>query len=83
MPLCGKRIRASQVFDSAVTKGIWRVQLSHVAPVRAARFDDPGLVSCAGLVPALGLAARAGLTELADRHLTAARVSRLGPRWRR
>src|SRR6266487_2814711 len=72
MPLCGRRIRASQVFDSAVTKGIWRVQLSHAAPVRSARFDDPSLVSCAGLVPALGLAARAGLADLADRHLTVA-----------
>jgi len=72
MPLCGKRIRASQDFDSAVTKGIWRVQLSHVAAVRSARFDDPGLVSCAGLVPVLGLAGRAGLAELADRHLTVA-----------
>jgi len=72
MPLCGKRIRASQVFDSAVPKGIWRVQLSHAAPVRSARFDDPGLVSCAGLVPALAMAGRAGLTDLADRHLTVA-----------
>src|SRR6266702_1833982 len=72
MPLCGRRIRASQVFDSAVTKGIWRVQLSHAAPVRSARFDDPSLVSCAGLVPALGLAARAGLADLADRRLTVA-----------
>jgi Transposase DDE domain group 1 len=72
MPLCGWRIRASQVFDSAVTKGIWRVQLSHAAPVRSARFDDPGLVSCAGLVPALALGGRAGLADLADRHLTVA-----------
>jgi hypothetical protein len=72
MPLCGKRIRASQVFDSAITKGIWLVQLSHGSPVRSARFDDPGLVSGAGLVPALILAGRAGLAELADRHLTVA-----------
>jgi hypothetical protein len=33
-------------------------------------FDEPNLVSHAGLVPAMGLAARAGLIELADRHLT-------------
>jgi hypothetical protein len=72
MPLCGKRIRASRVFDSAVTKGIWRVQLFHVAPVRSARFDDPALVSCAGLVPVLRLAGRAGLAALADRQLTVA-----------
>jgi|SoimicmetaTmtLMB_FD_contig_121_4824_length_1919_multi_2_in_0_out_0_2 hypothetical protein len=70
MPLCGKRIRASRVFDSAVTKGIWRMQLSHVAPVRDARFDDPGLVSTAGLVPVLALAQRAGLVEWADALLT-------------
>jgi hypothetical protein len=70
MPLCGRRIEASQVHDSAVTKGIWQVQLSHVAPVRCARFDDPSLVSSAGLVPALSLAQRAGLAELADRHLS-------------
>ncbi len=45
-------------------------QLSHVDPVRSARFDDPSLVSCAGLVPVLALAVRAGLTDLADGHLT-------------
>jgi hypothetical protein len=33
-------------------------------------FDDPGLVSCAGLVPALAMAQRAGLFELAGEHLT-------------
>jgi hypothetical protein len=43
-----------------------------VAPVRSARFDDPSLVSAAGLVPALALAGRAGLTDLTDRHLTVA-----------
>jgi hypothetical protein len=72
MPLCGKRIRAVEEPILAVTKGIWQVQLSHVDPVRSARFDDPSLVSAAGLVPALGLAQRAGLAELADRHLSVA-----------
>ena len=48
------------------------MQLSHVAPVRSARFDDPALVSCAGLVPVLRLAGRAGLAALADRQLTVA-----------
>jgi hypothetical protein len=34
----------------------------------AARFDDPDLVSCAGLVPVMRLAQRCGLAELvADR----------------
>jgi DDE family transposase len=46
------------------------VRLSHVDPIRSARFDDPSLVSAAGLVPALGLARWAGLVELADAHLT-------------
>jgi hypothetical protein len=32
-------------------------------------FDDPNLVSCAGLGPVLQLAERAGLHELVDRHL--------------
>jgi Transposase DDE domain group 1 len=56
--------------DSTVTKGIWRMQLSHAAPMRSAAFDDPNLVSYAGLVPAVALAGRAGLQQLADRHLT-------------
>lgn len=46
------------------------MQLSHASSVRSARFDDPNLVSFAGLVPAAGLAGRAGLEELADRHLS-------------
>ena len=33
-------------------------------------FDEPNLVSHAGLVPAMSLAAKAGLTALADRHLS-------------
>ncbi len=46
------------------------MQLSHVFPVRSAVFDQLNLVSHAGLVPAMGLARRAGLVALADRHLT-------------
>jgi len=46
------------------------VQLSHAFPVRSVVFDEPNLVSHAGLVPAMGLAARAGLLGLADRQLT-------------
>jgi len=46
------------------------VQLSHVVPVRSAVFDEPNLVSCAGLIPVAALAARAGLRELSDEHLT-------------
>ncbi len=48
------------------------MQLSHAHPVRSACFDDPSLVSAGGLVPALALAQRAGLIELAGEHLTVA-----------
>ena len=70
MPLCGKRIAAVEEAIRAVTKGIWRVQLSHAAPTRSAVFDDPNLVSFAGLVPAMALAERAGLSALAGGHLS-------------
>lgn len=46
------------------------MQLSHTRPVAAARFDDPNLVSTAGLVPVMALAQRSGLHALADEHLT-------------
>ena len=46
------------------------MQLSHDAPLRAARFDDAGLVSAAGLAPAVAVAQRAGLAALAREHLT-------------
>src|SRR6266496_3887584 len=46
------------------------MQLSHAVAVRSARFDDPSLVSCAGLVPAVALAERAGLVALAGAHLS-------------
>lgn len=46
------------------------MQLSHTRPVVSATFDDPNLVSAAGLVPVMRIAAQAGLRELADRHLT-------------
>lgn len=46
------------------------MQLSHTRPVGAARFDDPNLVSCAGLVPVMALAEQSGLLELADEHLS-------------
>jgi hypothetical protein len=46
------------------------MQLSHTQPVRSAVFDDPNLVSSAGLVPMLALSCSAGLQRLADRHLS-------------
>ena len=55
----------------------------------SAVFDDPNLVSAAGLVPVLGLAQRAGLHGLVAKHLSvpgpagangAVKVG-LDPRW--
>ncbi len=46
------------------------MQLSHTPRTPSAVFDDPNLVSSAGLVPVLALAERAGLQELADAHLS-------------
>ena len=35
----------------------------------SASFDDPNLVSCAGLIPVMALAGRAGLHDLAAAHV--------------
>ena len=51
------------------------MQLSHTRSVVAAVFDDPNLVSVAGLVPLVRLAQRAGLTALAQDRLTVAEPS--------
>ena len=46
------------------------MQLSHVVPVRSAVFDEPNLVSHAGLGAGDGFAsAEPDLIELADRHI--------------
>jgi Transposase DDE domain group 1 len=52
------------------TKGILQVRLSHGGRVVAARFDEPNLVSAAGLVPVMRLAGDAGLGTLAGELLT-------------
>jgi hypothetical protein len=46
------------------------MQLSHIRPVVSASFDDPNLVSAAGLVPLMALAREAGLRELAGDRLS-------------
>src|SRR3954467_9405339 len=46
------------------------MQLSHTRPVASAIFDDPNLVSCAGLIPVVALAQQCGLPALADEHLS-------------
>jgi len=46
------------------------MQLCHTPRATSAVFDDPNLVSSAGLVPGVALARAAGLCELAQQHLT-------------
>ena len=46
------------------------MQLCHTPRATSAVFDDPNLVSAAGLVPVLALARAAGLDELAREHLS-------------
>lgn len=46
------------------------MQLCHTPRATSAVFDDPNLVSSAGLVPLLALARSAGLHELAQQHLS-------------
>src|SRR5258707_11919797 len=46
------------------------MRLSHTLPTVAMRFDEPNLVSAAGLVPVMRLAQDAGLVRLADEWLT-------------
>ena len=46
------------------------MRLSHARRAISARFDDPNLVSCAGLVPVMALAARCGLEMLLAAGLT-------------
>lgn len=45
------------------------MRLSHTAARTSAAFDDPNLVSHAGLVPVMALAERAGLHDLAAEHV--------------
>ena len=46
------------------------MQLSHIRRIAAAKFDDPNLVSCAGLVPTVALAQQCELAASADERLT-------------
>lgn len=51
-------------------RDISEVKLSHTLRATSVVFDDPNLVSSAGLLPVLALAESAGLRELADGHLS-------------
>ncbi len=55
------------------------MQLSHARPVATVRFDDPNLVSSAGLVPLVVLAEQCGLRDLAGEHLSVATSCDLPP----
>jgi hypothetical protein len=48
------------------------MRLSHARRAISVRFDDPNLVSCAGLVPVLALADRCGLSRLLTDRLSIA-----------
>jgi hypothetical protein len=45
------------------------MRLSHACRAISVRFDDPNLVSCAGLAPIIGLAERCGLRTLLIKHV--------------
>ena len=64
------------------------MQLCHTRRATSAVFDDPNLVSSAGLVLTLPLPERAGLGELTDQHLSVptdegANAKLSCPRWSR
>ena len=46
------------------------MKVSHAPAAVSATFDDPNLVSCAGLVPVVELAQRCGLADLVGQRLT-------------
>src|SRR4051794_2282045 len=70
MPLRAGRLGLATVPKLSTRKGISEVQLSHGLRSIVAKFDDPNLVSSAGLVPGMALAASARLRELADERLS-------------
>jgi DDE family transposase len=55
------------------------VRLLHSLAKIHATFDDPNLVSRAGLVPVMALAQRAGLADLAGEHVSAGRQGGVNP----
>src|SRR5829696_2284477 len=70
MPLPAWSIGLVEGLSSPRGKGISGMQLSHTQAAMSAVFDEPNLVSAAGLVPLLQLARSAGLHRLADEHLS-------------
>src|SRR5215207_8592834 len=70
MSLLAWRIGLFKGSDRRTSKDISEMQLSHSLPATSVGFDDPNLVSSAGLVPVLGLASRCGLHTAAGAWLT-------------
>jgi hypothetical protein len=70
MSLRGNKIGLAEGPDLPRTEGHLSDATSHTRPVVAARFDEPNLVSAAGLVPVMRLARDAGLGVLADELLS-------------
>ena len=61
--LCRRIWLAQNTFEQH-QKGIREMRGSHAPGEVSAVFDDPNLVSCAGLAPVVTLAQRCGLSEL-------------------
>ena len=55
------------------------MRLSYDPAKTHASFDDPNLMSRAGLVPAMALAGRCGLADLAGEHVTIASPDEVNP----
>src|SRR6188508_3296261 len=70
MPCRAERLGLATVPKHSTRKGTSGMRLSHTLARTSVAFDDPNLVSAAGLVPVLALADRAGLRRLADEHLS-------------
>ncbi len=66
MPFCCGRIDLVEGSIRHGEKGIREVRVCHEVP---SVFDDPNLVSCAGLAPVLRLAERSGLHGLVEDHV--------------
>jgi len=66
MPFCCRRIDLVEGSFPSTEKGIRWMRVCHDV---TAVFDDPNLVSCAGLAPVLRLAERAELASLVGRHV--------------
>jgi len=66
MPFCCGRIDLVKGSVHRTEKGIREMRVCHEV---TAVFDDPDLVSCAGLAPVLQLAERAGLARLVAEYV--------------